>query len=71
MGGPERRRRSCFDLLPRGNDTLAGAPDKRGWVEGVAYCQGQGIGLIGMLDRDKQERDINASGAQLFSNGLD
>lgn len=69
MGGPEGRRRSCLEFLPRGDHAFTGAPHERGWIEGLAECLGERIGLIGMLDRDKQERNIDGSGAQLFSDG--
>lgn len=71
MGGPECRRRSRFEFLSCGDNTVTGAPNERGGPEGLAEGLGKGIGLIGVLDRDKQKRHIDVCGAQLFSNGPD
>lgn len=71
MGRPQGCGRSRFDFSSGGNDSLSCTADQGIGAECRAECMRERIGLIGMLGGDKQEGDINAGRAQLFTNRSD
>ena len=60
MGCPQGCGRSCFDFSSGGNDSLSCTADQGIGAECRAERMRERLGLIGMLDGDEQEGDVDA-----------
>ena len=68
-----RKKRGCragFTFSALGDDALAGTTYKCVRAQRGTKRMGQSIGLIGMLSRNKEKREMNVRRRQLISDGL-
>jgi hypothetical protein len=70
MGRKQRGCRTGFTFSASGDDALAGTTYKCVRAKRGTKRMGQGIGLIGILSRNKQKREVNVRRLQLISDGL-